>query len=97
MTRNPEFAASIVAALITPLIPGAGPPPTNMATVFCHFTTLFRGFERSFHTKSYLALHFLIPIFPTLKTGRINGFTAFGAILAEAKLNRTRIIIFFYG
>src|SRR5580704_8972417 len=32
-TRSPRLAASIVAEAITPLIPGAGPPPTRIARV----------------------------------------------------------------
>src|ERR1700688_566372 len=31
--RRPRLAASIVAEAITPLIPGAGPPPTRIASV----------------------------------------------------------------
>jgi hypothetical protein len=35
-TRSPELIASMVAAAITPLMPGAGPPPTKIAKVcFC--------------------------------------------------------------
>src|SRR5665213_3009242 len=32
-TRNPWLRASIVADAMTPLIPGAGPPPTRIASV----------------------------------------------------------------
>src|ERR1700719_3334841 len=32
-TRNPLLRASIVAEAMTPLIPGAGPPPTRIARV----------------------------------------------------------------
>jgi hypothetical protein len=34
ITFNPLFIASMVAALITPFIPGAGPPPATMAKIF---------------------------------------------------------------
>ena len=33
-TRSPRFRASMVAAAMTALMPGAGPPPTRMASVF---------------------------------------------------------------
>src|SRR6185369_10541505 len=33
-TRSPQFRASMVAAAMTALMPGAGPPPTRMASVF---------------------------------------------------------------
>jgi hypothetical protein len=34
ITSKPLLIASIVAALMTPFIPGAGPPPTSMASLF---------------------------------------------------------------
>jgi hypothetical protein len=33
IARKSELKASIAAAAITPLIPGAGPPPTKIASV----------------------------------------------------------------
>ena len=40
----PSTMASIVTALITPLIPGAGPPPTTMPSFPLDFETSIRIF-----------------------------------------------------
>src|ERR1700733_15573249 len=39
-TRSPWLRASIVAEAMTPLIPGAGPPPTRIASVSSPFIML---------------------------------------------------------
>src|SRR5689334_12449359 len=40
MTSTPSSWERIVAALMTLLIPGAGPPPTRIASRFCWVTSL---------------------------------------------------------
>src|SRR5579872_780654 len=45
MTRKPLLIASIVAEAMTPLIPGAGPPPTRIANVSLFTTLLHRGWH----------------------------------------------------
>src|ERR1700681_3398689 len=56
-TRSPWLRASIVAEAITPLIPGAGPPPTRIASVSSAFITLSshrRGRRRGSHPRAQL-------------------------------------------
>src|SRR5579862_5307925 len=48
ITRKPQLIASIVAEAMTPLIPGAGPPPTKIARVSLMLAKLRALLLRSF-------------------------------------------------
>src|ERR1700737_1006910 len=55
-TRSPWLRASIVADAMTPLIPGAGPPPTRIASVSfsCIIPSRRRGRRCGLHPRAQL-------------------------------------------
>src|SRR5579875_1315696 len=57
-TRTPWLRASIVAEAMTPLIPGAGPPPTRIASVSSSpfMASLYRGGDGRSHPAAQLGV-----------------------------------------
>src|SRR5690242_4483054 len=65
ITRNPQLIASMVADAITPLMPGAGPPPTRIASV-----SLMRAILRRPSLRSFFSSEVANPLEDPLRNGR---------------------------